>query len=96
MQGVISCWKSVHRISGYQPDIRGAINGYQEKIDQSSLKYLTDSDRILKNISWIYYLNISQISVDTGKRVKNLKNCGKRPCFDRIQQPDIKDIIPIS
>ena len=26
----------------YQPDIRGLLNGYQEKIDQISVKYLTD------------------------------------------------------
>jgi len=38
---------------GYQPDIRGIINVYQEKIDQISIKYLTDFGRILKNISWI-------------------------------------------
>jgi len=76
-QGVTSCWKSVHRISGYQgyqPDIRGIINGYQEKIDHISIKYLTDFGRILKNISWIY-LNINQISVNSGQRAKNLKNC---------------------
>jgi len=65
-QGVTPCWKSVHRISGYQgyqQDIRGVMNGYQEKIDQISIIYLTDFSRILKYISWIY-LNISQISVD--------------------------------
>jgi len=36
-QGVTPRWKSVHRISGYQGyqlDIRGIINRYQEKIDQ--------------------------------------------------------------
>jgi len=33
---------------GYQPDIRGIINGYQEKIDQISIKYLTDLGRIFK------------------------------------------------
>ena len=53
-QGVTTCWKSVHRISGYQgyqPDISGTINGYQEKIDRISIKYLTDFSRIfLKNL----------------------------------------------
>jgi len=43
------CWKSVHRKSGYQPDIRGIINGYQEKNDQSSIEYLKGSSRVLKN-----------------------------------------------
>ena len=37
MQGVTSCWKSEHRISGYQPDIRYIINGHQEKIHQFQL-----------------------------------------------------------
>ena len=44
-QEVTPFWGSVHRISGYQgyqPDIRGIINGYQEEIDQI-VKYLTDS-----------------------------------------------------
>jgi len=43
IQEVTSGWKSV--ISGYeryQPDIRGLLNGYQKKIDQISIKYLTD------------------------------------------------------
>jgi len=74
---VTSRWKYVHRISGhqgYQPDIRGMMNGYQEKNDQISIKNLTDFGKILKNICWIY-LNMSQISVDNGQRVKNLKNC---------------------
>jgi len=63
------------RISvGYQDnkDIRGIINGYQDKIDQISIKNLTDFGGILKNISWIYS-NIGHISVDSGQRVKNLK-----------------------
>ena len=58
-QGVTYCWKSVHRISGYQgyqSDIRGIIHGYQEKIDQISTKYLTDFGRTLKSISLIYVL----------------------------------------
>jgi len=53
------------RISGYQghqPDIRGKINGYQEKIRQISNKYLTGFSTGLKNTCSIY-LNISQISV---------------------------------
>jgi len=69
------CWKSV-LYTGYQDieDIRGIINEYQEKIDQISIKNLTDFGRILKNISWVY-LNISQVSVNSGQRIKNLKNC---------------------
>jgi len=59
---------------GYHPDIRGMINGHQEKIDQiPKKKYLTGFARIFKNICWIYLI-ISQISVDGGERVKNLKN----------------------
>ena len=46
-QGVTTYWKSVHRISGYQLDIRGIIYGYQEKIHQIGTKYLTDFGRIL-------------------------------------------------
>jgi len=45
------------------------INGHQEIIDQISIKYLTDFGRTLKDITGIY-LNISQISVDSGHRVK--------------------------
>jgi len=30
------------------------INGYQEKIDQISIKGLTDFGRMLWNINWIY------------------------------------------
>jgi len=52
-QWVKPCWKSVHvhRISGYpgyQPDISGIINGYQEKIDYISIEYRKDFSRILK------------------------------------------------
>jgi len=50
-QGVPSGWKSVQWISGYQgyqPDIRGKINGYQEEIDQISIKHLTYFSRISK------------------------------------------------
>jgi len=51
--------------------------------------------QILKIICWIY-LNIifliSQISVDSGQGVKNLKNHSKQPCFDRIQEQDINRI----
>ena len=42
------------------------------EIDNISIQYLTDFSRILKNILWIY-LNISQISVDSGQRLKKLK-----------------------
>ena len=42
------------------------------------------------------YLLDSQISVDSGQRVKKMKNLWKQSCFDRIQQPDIKDIHRIS
>jgi len=48
------------------------INGYQEKIDQISMKYLKDFRRIFKNICWIY-LTISQISGDSGQTVTNLE-----------------------
>jgi len=62
-QGVTPGWISLHE----KPDIRGIINGYEEEINQISIKYLIDFIRILKNICWIY-LNISQISVDSGRR----------------------------
>jgi len=70
IQGVIPCWKCAHRVSGYQgyQEIKGSINGYQEKIDLFSIKYLTKFSRILQNICW-FYLNISQISRDSGQRV---------------------------
>jgi len=52
------------------PDIRGIIKGYQKKIGQISIEYLTDFDRIpLKHISCIY-LYINQISVDSGQNKK--------------------------
>jgi len=92
-QEVTPRWKAVHWIwgyQGYQPDIRGTVNGYQEKIDHISIKYLTDFSRVLKKyICWIY-LNISQISVDSGQRVKQLEKSLKTAIFDRIPQPDIK------
>jgi len=34
--------------------------------------------------------------MDKDEIVKNLKNRGKQPCFDQIQQVDIKDISRIS
>jgi len=34
--------------------------------------------------------------MDSGQRVKILKNRWKQHCFDRIQQPEIKDINRIS
>ena len=46
-QGITPCWISVQRISGYQgyqPDIRGILNEYQEKIDQISV------DRFERNV----------------------------------------------
>jgi len=36
-QEMTSCWKSIHRVRGYQgyhPDIRGLLNEYQEKVEQ--------------------------------------------------------------
>jgi len=53
-------------------DITGIKKGYQEQIDEISIEYLTDFSRILKNICWIY-LNIRQISVDSGQGVKKKK-----------------------
>jgi len=76
MQKVTFCWKSLYRISGYQGyqlNIRGIMNGYQEKIYLISTDYLTDCSRIFKNICWIYP-TISQISMNDGQRVTNLKN----------------------
>jgi len=72
VEGITPCWKSVHRISG--TDIRGIENGYHEKIDKISIKYLTDFIRILKNICWTYQ-NISRISVDGqwSQKAKNFK-----------------------
>jgi len=100
IQGVTTCWKSVHRYQGYQPNIGGITNVYQEEIDQ--IKYLTDISRIFKNIYWIY-LNICQISQNSGHKVffvfslkKLVKSLKTAPCFDRIQQPNIKDINRIS
>jgi len=65
------------------------INRYQEKLDQISKKYLTDFSRILKNICW-KYPNISQISVNSGQRVKNLKiaenSCGLTESNSRISR----------
>jgi len=46
-----SCGKSAHRIfgyQGYQSDIIGLLNGYQEKIDQISIKYMIEFNRISK------------------------------------------------
>jgi len=43
--------------TGYQLDIRGLSNGYEEKIDQISIKYPTDFSIILKisaGYSWIF------------------------------------------
>jgi len=95
--------------TGYQ-DIRCVINGYQEKIDQISIKYLgyqykidlsikylTDFSRLLKNLFWLVYQTIRQISVESGKKVKNLKNRWKIAMFRpnstagyQGYQPDIK------
>ena len=97
-QGVTTWWKSC------TPDIRisGISVGYQRYNKQISrenrpnFNYISDRlQQTLKNISWIY-LNISQISVDSGQRVKNLKNSWKQPSFDRIQQQNIKDVNWIS
>jgi len=78
--------------------MRRIINGYQEKIDQTSIIYLTDFSRILKNISWIH-LNISQISVDSGQREKKIEKFLKTAMFLRNlkagyqrYQPDIRAI----
>jgi len=87
-RGMTPCRKSVHWISGYQPDIRVVINGYQKKIDQIWIKYLTDFSRILRKIFSVY-LNMSHISEDSGLKVKKMKNRWKQPCFDRIEQLDI-------
>jgi len=56
------------------------MNGYQEKIDENSITYLTDFRKILQNICWIY-LNISQVPVDSGQRVKKLKKSLKKAMF---------------
>jgi len=76
--------------------MRGIINRYQHKIDQISIKYLTDFGRILKYISWIN-LNISQISVDSGQREKIWKKAenshvstGSNSRISRIYQRDIE------
>jgi len=52
---------NLYWISGYQghqPDIGGLLNGYQEKIDQISVKYL----------------DIIRYQVECSQRVINLKN----------------------
>jgi len=99
IQGVTSCWKSVHRITGYEgykSDIRGIINRYQEEIDEISIKYQTDFGKILRNISWIY-LSISQTPVDSFAKSKNLEKLLKTAMFRpnltagyQGYQPDIK------
>jgi len=68
------------RISRMSAGYTGIINGYQEKIDHISIKYLTDFGRILKTISWIY-LNINQISVNSGQRAKKLEKLLKTATF---------------
>jgi len=57
------------------------MNGYQEKIHQISIKYLTYFSRIFKNVCWIY-LNIGQISVESGQRVKKLEKLLKKKRFN--------------
>jgi len=72
-QGVTPCWKSVHWISGYQgyhPAVKGIINGYQEEISQSSNKCLSFQQNIQKYLLDIPKYCISQISVNSGQRVK--------------------------
>jgi len=94
----LPCRKTPHRISGYLDinDINRILElFYQEKNDQISVKYLIGFSRILKITCWIYP-NLSQILVDSGQTVKKLRHRWKQPCFDRIQQPDIKDINRIS
>jgi len=54
------------RISRISSVCKSIINGYQEKIDRISITYLTDFSRKLKKVFWLY-LNISQISVDSGQ-----------------------------
>jgi len=99
---VTSCWKSVHRISGYQgyqPDITRLLNRYQEKIDQISVKYLTDQN--IKNLLFTVYLDFSRIPVHCAQRLINLKiaekNKNKKTAMSRSNstaiyqgyQPDI-------
>jgi len=43
------CTPDIRISAGYQTVIGGNINGYQEKIDQISIKYQTDFSKILKN-----------------------------------------------
>jgi len=82
---------SLHRRSGYQ--------GYQKdikpiaRVNWPNFNGISDrfQQNIIKNSRGIF-LNISRISVDSGQRVKNLKNLWKQPCFVRIQQPDISRI----
>jgi len=52
-RGVTPCWKSVHRISGYQrylQDIRGIRNEYQEKIEKIQLNIKQISAENKKNL----------------------------------------------
>jgi len=66
----ICLWISGYQ--GYQPNIRGVINGYQEKIYQISIKYLTDFGRILKITPGYTYILARYQWTMVG--VKNLKN----------------------
>jgi len=80
------------------PDIRisnisAGYHSYNQRISRENWPYFNwisnRFQQILKNICWIY-VNISQISVDSGQGVKNSKNRSKQPCFDRRAgyQPD--------
>jgi len=92
-QEVTSCWISVHRISryqGYQPDIRGLSNGYEEKIDQTSFK------QTLAEYKKYLLVTPFQIPVAFGQREINFWNSLKTAMFRsnptagyRGYQPDI-------
>ena len=80
----------VHRILRHQ-----GYQRYERRISRGDWNFNEISNRFQRNIKKylqdISYLNISQISEDSGQRLKNLKNRRKQPCFDRLQQLDIQD-----
>jgi len=57
------------------------------------MEYLTDFSRRLENIGWIY-LNIREISVDSGQRVKKLEKLLKTAIFRPNRTPGYEGYLP--
>jgi len=75
-------------LSGYQPDIKGLKNRYQEKIGQIWGIWQTLSD--YQTYLLVIPADVSQIPVDCRQRIIKLKNRWEQPFFEQIQRPDIK------